>query len=87
MGSADGLAAPNGEGVSLAPLSPGTVRRYDWPTGVQRLSGHGERMVTYIGIPALEGNTWPLRWYSVPTPTAPHVGAAALHGAVARPYR
>ncbi|WP_443053844.1 hypothetical protein [Streptomyces sp. NBC_00670] len=68
-------------------LPPGTVRRYDWPAGVQQLPCRDDRTVTYIGIPALEGNTWPLRWYSAPTPTAPHVDAAALHGAVARPRR
>jgi hypothetical protein len=56
-------------------LAPGAVAAYDWPLGVQRHSG-GTRTVTYIGIPALEGNTWPLRWYSVPTATAPHVCAA-----------
>ncbi|MEV8458813.1 MULTISPECIES: hypothetical protein [Streptomyces] len=35
-------------------------------------------MVTYVGIPALDGNTWPLRWYSEPTTTAPYVDAGAL---------
>lgn len=33
-----------------------------------------------IGIPALDGNTWPLRWYSEPTPTAPYVDPSALLG-------
>ncbi|WP_371100315.1 hypothetical protein [Streptomyces sp. PU_AKi4] len=68
-------------------LPPGTVRRYDWPPGVQQLAGRGDRTVTYIGIPALDGNTWPLRWYSEPTPTAPRVDAMALHMVVARPHR
>ncbi|MFD5216972.1 hypothetical protein [Streptomyces tendae] len=35
--------------------------------------------------PALEGNTWPLRWYSAPSPTAPYVGAGALLSAVRSP--
>lgn len=59
-------------------LPPGTVHTYTWPLGVQQLGGRGERTVTYIGIPALDGNTWPLRWYSAPTPTAPHVTPEAL---------
>ncbi|GHE45490.1 hypothetical protein [Streptomyces griseoaurantiacus] len=66
-------------------LPPGTARHHDWPPGVQRLPGQGGRTVAYVGVPALEGNTWPLRWYSAPTSTAPHVDAGALHGTVARP--
>ncbi|MEG3628550.1 hypothetical protein [Streptomyces poriticola] len=65
-------------------LPPGTVRRYEWPLGVQRLGGRGERAVTYLGVPALHGNTWPLRWYSVPTATAPHVAPGALARALGR---
>lgn len=63
-------------------LAPGEVQRRDWPLGVQRLGGR--HTVTYVGIPALEGNTWPLRWYSEPTPTAPYVDAEALHAALVR---
>jgi hypothetical protein len=59
-------------------LAPGEVRRHDWPLGVQRFGGKGARTVTYIGIPALDGNTWPLRWYSEPTPTAPYVDVQSL---------
>lgn len=54
-------------------LPPGAVRRYDGPLGVQQLGGGGDRTVTYIGVPALGGGTWPLRWYSEPTSTAPYV--------------
>lgn len=61
-------------------LAPCDVRRYSWPLGVQRFGGRGVRTVTYIGIPALDGNTWPLRWYSEPTPTAPYVDPLALLG-------
>ncbi|WP_344015767.1 hypothetical protein [Streptomyces thermospinosisporus] len=43
------------------------------PPGGQQLGGRGERAVTYLGVPALDGNTWPLRWYGIPTRTAPHV--------------
>lgn len=59
-------------------LAPGEVRRHSWPLGVQRFGGRGSRTVTYIGIPALDGNTWPLRWYSEPTAGAPYVHVGAL---------
>nr|WP_222109114.1 hypothetical protein [Streptomyces cupreus] len=59
-------------------LAPGVARKHHWPLGVQRFGGRGSRTVAYIGIPALDGNTWPLRWYSEPTPTAPYVVAGAL---------
>ena len=59
-------------------LAPGEVREHSWPLGVQRLGGRGSRTVTYIGIPALDGNTWPLRWYSEPTVTTPFVGTGSL---------
>jgi hypothetical protein len=59
-------------------LAPGEMRRHNWPLGVQQFGGRHSTGVTYIGIPALEGNTWPLRWYSEPTPTAPYVDAEAL---------
>ncbi|MEU3843193.1 hypothetical protein AB0E88_24530 [Streptomyces sp. NPDC028635] len=59
-------------------LAPGTVHRHDWRLGVQRFGRRADRTVTYIGVPALEGDTWPLRWYSEPTPTAPFVDAEAL---------
>lgn len=63
-------------------LAPGEVRRHSWPLGVQRFGERGSRAVTYVGIPALDGNTWPLRWYSEPTPTAPYVDAGLLLGVV-----
>ncbi|MFI6550461.1 hypothetical protein ACIBO9_45200 [Streptomyces prunicolor] len=59
-------------------LAPREVRRHNWPLGVQQFGGRGTRSVTYIGIPALDGNTWPLRWSSEPTVTAPFVEAGRL---------
>ncbi|MEV5314497.1 hypothetical protein [Streptomyces sp. NPDC052610] len=59
-------------------LAPGEVRRHSWPLGVQQFGGRGVRTVTYIGIPALEGNTWPLQWYSEPTAGCPYVDARGL---------
>ncbi|MEV6168170.1 hypothetical protein AB0L99_08085 [Streptomyces sp. NPDC051954] len=65
-------------------LAPGAARGQQWPLGVQRFcgAGSGSRTVTYVGIPALDGNTWPLRWYSEPTVTAPFVEAGRLRGVV-----
>lgn len=63
-------------------LAPGEVRRHNWPLGVQQFGGRGARTVTYIGIPALYGNTWPLRWYSEPSVTAPFVEAGLVHAAL-----
>ncbi|WSQ10767.1 hypothetical protein OG604_25130 [Streptomyces sp. NBC_01231] len=37
---------------------------------------------SYGYVPALDGNTWPLRWYSEPTPTAPHVDPEVLLAAL-----
>ncbi|MFE5597831.1 hypothetical protein ACFQ8O_01315 [Streptomyces coelicoflavus] len=66
-------------------LAPGQATAREWPLGVQRLGGggRGTRTVTYVGIPALEGNTWPLRWYSVPTATSAYVCPARLRAALA----
>ncbi|MCX4824703.1 hypothetical protein OG883_33580 [Streptomyces sp. NBC_01142] len=50
---------------------------------MQRFGIAGSRTVAYIGIPALGGNTWPLCWYSEPTPTAPFVAPSALLSALA----
>ncbi|MEV0320830.1 hypothetical protein ACIBKX_23370 [Streptomyces sp. NPDC050658] len=61
-------------------VAPGAARDHTWPHGVQRFGTR--RTVTYIGIPALAGNTWPLRWYSEPTPTAPYVDPGRLLEAV-----
>lgn len=63
-------------------LAPGEVRKHNWPLGVQRFGERGARTLTYIGIPALDGNTWPLRWYSEPTPTAWYVAPGLLLSAV-----
>ncbi|WTI45901.1 hypothetical protein OG739_20100 [Streptomyces longwoodensis] len=66
-------------------LPPGTVHRHDWPLGVQRYGWCAHRSVTYVGVPALEGNTWPLRWYSEPTRTAPFVAAGTLLAVTSSP--
>lgn len=65
-------------------LAPGEVRRHDWPLGVQQFGGKSTLSLTYIGIPALDGNTWPLRWYSEPTPEVPYVDTESLLTAAGR---
>lgn len=61
-------------------LPPATAAERRWPPGTQ-LFGAGTRTVTYVVVPALDGNTWPLRWYSPPTRTAPFVHGGRLHTA------
>lgn len=63
-------------------VAPGTAGEHAWPLGVQRLSAGGHRTVSYIGVPALAGNTWPLQWLSEPTPTAPYVEPGSLLAAL-----
>ncbi|MDX3587465.1 hypothetical protein OG920_25135 [Streptomyces europaeiscabiei] len=65
-------------------LRPGTVHGHAWLPGVQRfgLAARDMRTVTYVGIPALDGNTFPLRWYSEPTSETPYVEAELLLTAV-----
>ncbi|MFF7388361.1 hypothetical protein ACFZAE_07860 [Streptomyces scabiei] len=70
-------------------LRPGTVHRHAWLPGVQRfgLNSANLRRVTYVGIPALDGNTYPLRWYSEPTPQVPYVEPESLLTAVTTTFR
>ncbi|MEH0635332.1 hypothetical protein QBA35_18695 [Streptomyces bottropensis] len=70
-------------------LRPGTVHGHAWLPGVQRfgLNSANMRRVTYVGIPALDGNTYPLRWYSEPTPQTPYVEPESLLTAVTTAFR
>ncbi|MEU6992869.1 hypothetical protein ABZ953_19705 [Streptomyces sp. NPDC046465] len=63
-------------------VAPGAAKERNWPLGVQRFGGAGCRTVTYIGVPALNGNTWPLLWYSEPTPSSPYVDPGHLLAAL-----
>jgi hypothetical protein len=81
----DGIAGPvihgrSGKGCTYFLLPPGAAAGYRWPPGVTVL-GTGNH-VGYVGVPALEGRTWPLSWRSRPTGEQPFVDAAALHGAL-----
>jgi hypothetical protein len=73
----------SGEGSTYFLLAPGTAGGYRWPPGVTLL-GAGHR-AGYVGVPALEGRTWPLSWGSRPTAEEPFVDAAALHAALSVP--
>ncbi|MFD9539219.1 hypothetical protein [Streptomyces sp. NPDC060022] len=59
-------------------LPPQSGGAYGWPAGV-RLMGRGVRCDAFVGVPALDGRTWPLDWRSLPTREAPFVDAGLLH--------
>ncbi|MEU0273378.1 hypothetical protein [Streptomyces sp. NPDC006307] len=64
-------------------LPPQTARAYAWPAGARALSRDG-RGAAFVGVPALDGLTWPLDWRSRPTAEAPFVRPELLHEAVVR---
>ncbi|MFE4449939.1 hypothetical protein [Streptomyces sp. NPDC056796] len=59
-------------------LPPQSAAAYRWPAGA-RLIGRDLRCDAFVGIPALEGRTWPLDWRSRPTGEAPFVDVKLLH--------
>lgn len=59
-------------------LPPQSAAAYRWPIGA-RLIGRDLRCDAFVGIPALEGRTWPLDWRSRPTREAPFVEVKLLH--------
>ncbi|MFC9946941.1 hypothetical protein [Streptomyces pratensis] len=61
-------------------LPPQSAAAHRWPAGA-RLIGRDLPRDTYVGIPALEGRTWPLDWYSRPTREVPFVDAKLLYEA------
>ncbi|MEU7279031.1 hypothetical protein AB0A69_09670 [Streptomyces sp. NPDC045431] len=64
-------------------LPPQTARAYAWPAGARALSRNG-RESAFVGVPALDGLTWPLDWRSRPTAEAPFVEPDLLHETVVR---
>lgn len=60
-------------------LAPGTVLAYRWPSEAQRYSARTRSAVAYIGVPAVDGDTWPMDWRSLPTPSRTYVDTAVLH--------
>lgn len=63
-------------------LAPGTVAAHRWPSGTRVLHKSDGRLA-YVGVPALDGATWPLDWRSRPTPEHPFVEADLLREMVA----
>lgn len=63
-------------------LPPQSARAYAWPAGARALSRSG-RGSAFVGVPALEGLTWPLDWRSRPTMEVPFVETELLHKLVA----
>ncbi|WP_328538159.1 hypothetical protein [Streptomyces sp. NBC_00344] len=64
-------------------LPPQTAAAYRWPAGARAL-GRGGGCAAYVGVPALDGATWPLAWQSPPTGEVPFVDAGLLHEMVGR---
>ncbi|WP_344357433.1 hypothetical protein [Streptomyces gobitricini] len=67
-------------------LPPQTAAAYAWPAGARALSRSG-RGAAFVGIPALDGLTWPLDWRSRPTADVPFVEPGLLHEMVGRAVR
>ncbi|WP_329614650.1 hypothetical protein OG244_17125 [Streptomyces brevispora] len=56
-------------------LPPGSARAYRWPVGAEALVREG---AAFVGVPALNGLTYPLDWRSLPTAQVPFVDAELL---------
>ncbi|GGY25035.1 hypothetical protein [Streptomyces omiyaensis] len=67
-------------------LAPGTASGGAWPAPVRALCGNGGGE-SYVGIPALDGTTWPLGWRSLPTLEDPFVEGELLRRTVERALR
>lgn len=64
-------------------VPPGEAAGFPWPAGVRAL-GRASGGAAYVGVPALEGFTWPLDWRSRPTREVPLVSAELLREVVER---
>ncbi|MDT9690505.1 hypothetical protein Q5762_19600 [Streptomyces sp. P9(2023)] len=67
-------------------LPPQTAVAHAWPAPARALSRNG-RSEAFVGIPALDGATWPLDWRSLPTTEDPFVEPGLLHVMVTRAVR
>ncbi|MCP3818917.1 hypothetical protein NLX86_12585 [Streptomyces sp. A3M-1-3] len=59
-------------------VPPGTARAHAWPPFAQRYTSRTRPAVAYVGVPALQGTTWPLAWRSLPTAGRPYVDTDLL---------
>ncbi|WP_308368404.1 hypothetical protein [Streptomyces sp. ISL-36] len=64
-------------------LPPGTAAAHRWPAPARALT-RSDGGAAFIGIPAIDGLTWPLGWRSRPTEEDPFVEAGLLHQMVTR---
>ncbi|MEV6398042.1 hypothetical protein AB0M39_25265 [Streptomyces sp. NPDC051907] len=62
-------------------LPPQTAAAHAWPAGARALSRDG-RSSAFVGVPALDGWTWPLDWRSRPTEEVPFVETDLLYDMV-----
>jgi hypothetical protein len=69
--------ATTNEVTFVLPL--GSASAFRWPRDVRfQVLTSSEDEASFVGIPAMNGATWPLLWRSLPTARAPFVNAAAL---------
>ncbi|MFJ3904429.1 hypothetical protein [Streptomyces sp. NPDC090025] len=62
-------------------LPPGSTAHRPWPAGVTRFNA-GPGLVSYVPVPALTGNTWPLTWRFRPTEPGRFVHPLLLRSAL-----
>ncbi|MFJ3900270.1 hypothetical protein [Streptomyces sp. NPDC090025] len=65
-------------------VPPGSAAAHAWPAPVRALGRDGSGGEAFVGVPALEGVTWPLGWRSRPTDEDPFVEPELLHMMVGR---
>ena len=68
----------NGNRWTYFLLAPGESTEHDWPPGVRRFSRSTRD--EYIGVPAPEGNTYPLSWRCGAPEVGEFVDSELLHG-------
>ncbi|MCF2527356.1 hypothetical protein [Yinghuangia soli] len=61
-------------------LAPGAGLPYRWPPGTTYLGRRSGE--AYVGVPAVDGETWPLSWRCPPTRERPFVDPALLHASL-----
>ncbi|WP_274560340.1 hypothetical protein [Streptomyces spiramyceticus] len=67
-------------------LPPQTAAAHRWPAGVRALSRNAGG-AAFVGVPAMDGDTWPLGWQSLPTDEVPFVDGELLLEMVERAVR
>ncbi|WP_329392329.1 hypothetical protein [Streptomyces sp. NBC_01716] len=72
----------NGRRAVYFYLPPGSTANRVWAPGVT-LFNSAHRTVSYVPVPALDGGTWPLFWYSAPSHPERFVHPAILRNAAA----